>query len=137
MIGFLLSAIPKSVLASSAIAITIIGFYEGLPGVKLLPGIGTYFEGRVDKSFNRGVLAERLEWEKARRAYEMKMLEQQRQIDRIDTDHWRLQASQAVEIATLTKALDDERAAPDTNPCGPVYSQRVWEQLGKIGARGQ
>lgn len=140
MIGLFLSIVPRSILIPVTIGLGIIGFYEGVPGAKYVPYIGPYFAGRVGNAYLRGQADERRAWEDQRKRdlalAASKLSEAQAKIDALDSEYWRSQTNQAIQISDLEHALENEKAdnakdAPDV--CHSLLSRRLRDSLQNIG----
>lgn len=140
MIGIFLSIIPRSILITAAAILGIILFYEGLPFASYVPFVGGYFTGRVGHAYERGQLSERKAWEDQRRidlnAAQTKLEQAQAKIDALNSEFWKAQTDQAIQISDLEHELENEKADNAKSPagaCHPAISRRVRNRLAVIG----
>lgn len=122
--------IPLS-LAGSALALAVGGLlivYEGVPLI---------IDGRVDRAYTAGQMAERQAWEELRRkemaAREVERREAQEEIDSIESEYWRQTQTQKFRISELEKALETEPAADPACACPPAVSKRLRDALNGVG----
>jgi hypothetical protein len=140
MISLFFSIVPRSFLFPVMILAGTVVFYEGVPGAHYVPFVGPYLSGRVGHAYLHGRAVERAAWEDHRRRdlalAADRLTQAQAQIDRMDSDYWKSQTDQAIKIADLEKALeqeqkDNEKDAPGF--CRPLLSRRLRDAISAVG----
>jgi hypothetical protein len=140
MIGLFLSIFPRACILPGILLALVIGFYEGVPGAHYVPLVGPYLSGRVGHAYLHGRAVEKAAWEDQRRRdlalAADKLTQAQAQIDQMDSDYWKSQTDQAIKIADLEKALEQEQkdnAKDAPGLCHPLLSRRLRDVLSAVG----
>lgn len=130
------------------VLVAILVFYEGFPGanyltpyMRILPGIGPmvddFAQGRVGRVREAGRLDERLVWQERLRRAELKREADRRAaqatIDVVERDYFSRQATDAIRISELEKALEDEQTSSPAAGCGPAVSRKLRDAIDRIG----
>lgn len=130
------------------IIVAVLIFYEGLPGanyltpyLRIVPAVGPMVDdlaqGRVGRERVAGRQEERLLWQEVLRRAEIarsaERAKAQAKIDAAERDYLARQATDAVRITALEKALDDEQTNDRDPGCGPAVSRRLRDAIDAIG----
>lgn len=130
------------------VIVAVLVFYEGVPTanyvtpyLRFVPAVGPMIDdiaqGRVGRAREAGRLDERLVWqEQARRAEIRRQADRQAaqaKIDEVEREYLSRTMTDAMKIAELEKALEQEQTSSPAAGCGPAVSRRLRDAIDRVG----